>query len=89
MELIHEIRSRFAKEMFEFSRHAADQTILREIKVDEIRQAIKSGKSSKTIQMINRDPGACLLVFQNPAGQYTCNAVIHQAAEQNHYRVRA
>ena len=48
MALIHEIRSKFARDLFELSRHAVDQSILREITLDEIRQAIKSGKIIET-----------------------------------------
>ena len=40
MALVDEIRSKFAQEKFEFSKHAVDQTILREISVREIREAI-------------------------------------------------
>jgi len=41
MSLIAEIRQRFAQNIFEFSKHAVDQTILRNISVDDIRQAIQ------------------------------------------------
>jgi hypothetical protein len=42
--MIEEIRIKFAINEFEFSKHAADQSILRKISVSEIRQAIESGK---------------------------------------------
>ena len=38
------IRAKFAREAFEFSLHATDQTILRGIHVDEIREAIQTGE---------------------------------------------
>ena len=44
MKLIEELRSRFIQEKFEFSKHAVDQTILREITVREIREAIEAGE---------------------------------------------
>jgi hypothetical protein len=42
-ELIEEIRAKFVKDEFEFSKHATDQSILREITVQEIREAVVSG----------------------------------------------
>ena len=38
------IRAKFAREAFEFSLHATDQTILRGISVGEIREAIQTGE---------------------------------------------
>ena len=68
MALIHEIRSKFAKEMFEFSRHAADQTILREITVDEMRQTVKSGKIIETYPDDKYGP-SCLLFGFSKSGR--------------------
>lgn len=42
--LILEIRCKFAKEQFEFSTHAVDQSILRQVRVQEIREAIANGQ---------------------------------------------
>jgi heterodisulfide reductase subunit C len=42
--LIVEIRCKFAEEQFEFSKHAVDQSILRQIRVQEIREAITNGQ---------------------------------------------
>jgi hypothetical protein len=39
--IIDEIRAKFARDAFEFSIHATDQTILRNIQVSEIREAMK------------------------------------------------
>ena len=39
-----EIRRKFAEEQFEFSKHAVDQSILRQIRVQEIREAIANGQ---------------------------------------------
>ena len=44
MEWIEEIRARFARDDFEFSKHATDQSILREISVQEIREAVSVGE---------------------------------------------
>lgn len=43
MILIEEIRFKFAQGEYEFSKHAVDQTILREISVQEIRDAMSIG----------------------------------------------
>ena len=44
MAPIHEIRDKIAKDQFEFSRHAVDQSILRRINIQKIREAIEDGK---------------------------------------------
>lgn len=41
---IEEIRQKFSNEQFEFSKHALDQSILRRIQVQEVRDAIASGQ---------------------------------------------
>jgi hypothetical protein len=43
MSVIEDLRSKFDSDEFEFTKHAVDQTILREISVREIRDAV--GKS--------------------------------------------
>ena len=42
--LMLEIRRKFAEEQFEFSKHAVDQSILRQVRVQEIREAITNGQ---------------------------------------------
>ena len=42
--LIEEIRQKISDEQFEFSKHAVDQSIVRNILVREIREAISNGK---------------------------------------------
>jgi len=44
MDLVEEIRAKFARDEFEFSKHATDQSILREISVQEIREAVAMGE---------------------------------------------
>jgi hypothetical protein len=42
--LIAEIRRKVAESQFEFSKHAVDQSILRQIRVQEIREAVANGQ---------------------------------------------
>lgn len=42
--LIEEIRQKVADEQFEFSKHAVDQSILRQVQVQEIREVIANGQ---------------------------------------------
>lgn len=44
MSLIEEIREKIADSRYEFSKHAADQALLRGIRVQEVRQAISVGE---------------------------------------------
>ena len=44
MSMIEELRQKFSDELFEFSKHAVDQTILRGISVQEIRESIHAGE---------------------------------------------
>jgi hypothetical protein len=41
--LIEEIRAKFVRGEFEFSKHATDQSILHEISVQEIREVVSTG----------------------------------------------
>lgn len=40
MDIIEEIRSKFVDDRFEFSEHAVDQSVIRHISVQELREAI-------------------------------------------------
>jgi hypothetical protein len=42
--LIEEIRQKVSDEQFEFSKHAVDQSILRQVQVQEVREAIANGQ---------------------------------------------
>jgi hypothetical protein len=44
MSVIENLRSKFGRDEFEFSKHAVDQTILREISVQEIRDAVRESE---------------------------------------------
>ena len=43
MSMIEEIRKKVAADEFEFSKHAVDQSIIRRISVQELREAISNG----------------------------------------------
>jgi hypothetical protein len=40
MEVIHEVRAKFKRRQYEFSKHAVDQSIIRDISVAEVEEAI-------------------------------------------------
>ena len=44
MAVFQEIQRKFRSDQFEFSKHAADQSIIRGVSVAELRQAIKTGE---------------------------------------------
>jgi hypothetical protein len=44
MTLIDELREKFARDEFEFTKHATDRAILRNISVEEIREAVSTGE---------------------------------------------
>ncbi len=44
MPIISELREKFSNDEFEFSKHAVDQSIIREISVQEIRSAVSVGE---------------------------------------------
>jgi hypothetical protein len=41
---IESIRRKFAEDLFEFSKHAVDQSIIRGILVREVREAVANGR---------------------------------------------
>jgi hypothetical protein len=44
MAIIEEIRAKIAQDQFEFSQHAVDQSIIRHISVQEVREMIADGQ---------------------------------------------
>jgi len=44
MSLLQDIQTKFSRDAFEFSKHAVDQSILRDITVTEIREAVSNGE---------------------------------------------
>src|SRR6266496_2527297 len=68
MLLLDEIRQKIARNAFEFSKHATDQAILRNIMVDEIHQAILSGEIIEDYPNDKYGP-SCLLLGFTQAGR--------------------
>ena len=61
MDIIGEIRSKIEAGEFEFSKHAVDRMLLRDIRLIEIRDAIKTGR---VIEDYPEDKyGSSLLIF--------------------------
>jgi uncharacterized protein DUF4258 len=63
MGLIDEIRSKVADGQFEISKHAVDQTILRQIRVQEIREAIATGEVIEDYPDDKYGPSCLILGF--------------------------
>ena len=63
MELIDEIRAKFAQDEFEFSKHATDQTILRDITVQEIREIVMAGEIIEDYPDDKYGPSCLILGF--------------------------
>ncbi len=61
MSIIDEIRAKVASNTFEFSQHALDQTLLRNISVDEVREAIASAEVIEDYPADKYGP-SCLLL---------------------------
>jgi hypothetical protein len=60
--MIEEIRDRVKQNKFEFSQHAVDQSILRQITVQELREAIAQGQIIEDYP--NDKYGALLFAFR-------------------------
>jgi hypothetical protein len=63
MSLIDEIREKIAQTHFEFSRHAADQVLLRGIRVREVREAIANGEVIEDYPDDKYGPSCLILGF--------------------------
>src|SRR5215208_1465029 len=63
MTLIFDIRSKIAAGRFEFSKHAADQTLLRQIRVQEIREAVLNGQVIEDYPDDKYGPSCLILGF--------------------------
>jgi len=66
--LIQEIRKRVAQGQFEFSQHAVDQSIIRRISVQEIREAIAVGEVIEVYPEDKYGP-SCLIFGKTNAGR--------------------
>jgi len=61
MALIHEIRNKIESDEFEFSKHAVDQSIIRDVSVQEVREACAN---AEVIEDYPEDKyGASCLIF--------------------------
>lgn len=63
MDTVAEIQGKFAADKFEFSRHAVDRTILRGIRVQEIREAIRTAELLEDYPDDKYGPSCLLLGF--------------------------
>ena len=69
MEIIHEIRAKIKRRQYEFSKHAVDQSIIRDISVVELEDAV-AGKSEVIEDYPEDKYGAsCLLLGYTKAGR--------------------
>jgi Domain of unknown function (DUF4258) len=68
-ELIEEIRQKIANNQFEFSKHAVDQSILRGIRVQEVREAIATGQ----------------IIEDYPDDKYGPSCLINGLTQENRY----
>lgn len=63
MALIDEIRSKVGSELFEFSKHAADQIVSRHIQIQEVRQALADSQVIEDYPEDKYGPSCLLLGF--------------------------
>jgi hypothetical protein len=66
MSLLRDIQAKFIRDEFEFSKHAVDQSILRDVSVAEIREAINSGEIIEDYPDDKYGP-SCLIFGRTPA----------------------
>jgi hypothetical protein len=63
MVMIDGIRSKIASDQFEFSKHAVDQTLLRRVSVQEIREAVATGQIIEDYPNDKYGPSCLILGF--------------------------
>ena len=68
MDIVVGLQEKFAKELFEFSKHALDRTILRGISVEEIREAIQQAELLEDYPKDKYGP-SCLVLGFTKAGR--------------------
>ena len=68
MALIDELRRKIAAEEFEFSKHAADQSIIRRISVEEARESIAEGEVIEDYPQDKYGP-SCLIFGKTKSGR--------------------
>jgi hypothetical protein len=74
--MIGRIRAKIAPNRFEFSEHAVDQSIIRHVAVEEIRQAILGGEIIEDYPDDKYGPSCLILGFIKRADHCTSNVVI-------------
>jgi hypothetical protein len=77
MALLDDIRTKIATRQYEYSKHAVDQTIVRNISVGELEEAISN--RSEVIEDYPEDkygPSCLSLGSQTIADHYMCSAAI-------------
>lgn len=68
MTLIDEVREKISTEQFELSKHAADQSIIRRIEVQELREAVAEGEVIEDYPNDKYGP-SCLIFGTTSAGR--------------------
>lgn len=63
--MILEIRKKVIQDEFEFTKHATDQSILRNIRVDEIRQAMLNGEIIEDYPNDKYGPSCLIMGYTN------------------------
>jgi hypothetical protein len=63
MTLIQQLQSKIAQDLFEFSQHAVDQSILRRISVQELREAFSTGEVIEDYPQDKYGPSCLVLGF--------------------------
>jgi hypothetical protein len=69
MALLDSIRDKIARRQYEFSKHAVDQTIVRDISVSELEQAISSQSEVIEDYPENKYGPSCLILGFTSAGR--------------------
>ena len=68
MKLVEKIRTKVARGEFEYSQHALDQSIVRQISVDELREVIAAGEIIEDYPEDKYGP-SCLVLGHTKAGR--------------------
>jgi hypothetical protein len=63
MANVDQIKEKFSRDAFEFTKHATDQTILRGIRVEEIREAMSTGELIEDYPDDKYGPSCLILGF--------------------------
>ena len=66
MSLLQEIPQKVVSEQFEFSKHAVDQSIVRRISVQEVREAVSAGE---VIEDYPSEYGLSCLIYGTASGR--------------------